>query len=305
MRKPTDPGRVLCVGVAVLDNIFAINHFPAEPTKVFAQDFRQVGGGPAANAAVTIARLGGDVSLWARVGDDGIGAGVIAELSKYNVDTSTIRRVPRRRTGVSAVMVDDKGERFIIAFADRELDTDPSWLPSELPGNIDTVLCDVRWPAASEKVLRMALESGIPSVLDADLTNDDAVERLIGLASHAVFSAPALRRLAGTNDIEGGLRAAQSRTKGTVSVTLGADGFAWLEHGEVRRVSAFPIEAVDTLAAGDVFHGAFALGLAEGHSTEGAGRFAGAAAALKCTRWGGRAGIPTREELDGFMTERA
>ncbi|MXQ13393.1 PfkB family carbohydrate kinase [Microvirga makkahensis] len=305
MRKPTDPARVLCVGVAVLDNMFAIDHFPAEPTKVFAQDFRQVGGGPAANAAVTIARLGGDVSLWARVGDDGIGAGVIAELAQYNVDTSTIRRVPGRRTGVSAVMVDDNGERFIIAFADRELDTDPSWLPSELPRNIDTVLCDVRWPAASEKVLRMALESGIPSVLDADLTNDDAVERLIGLASHAVFSAPALRRLAGTDDIEGGLRAAQSRTKGIVSVTLGADGFAWLEHGEVRRVRAFPIEAVDTLAAGDVFHGAFALALAEGHPTEGAGRFAGAAAALKCTRWGGRAGIPTREELDGFMTERA
>lgn len=305
MRKPTDPGRVLCVGVAVLDNMFAINHFPAEPTKVFARDFQQVGGGPAANAAVTIARLGGEVSLWARVGDDAIGAGVIAELSRYNVNTSTIRRVPDRRTGVSAVMVDDKGERFIIAFADRELDTDPSWLPSHLPENIDTVLCDVRWPAASEKVLRMALERGIPSILDADLTNDDAVERLIGLASHAVFSAPALRRLAGTDDVEDGLRIAQSRTKGTVSVTLGAEGFAWLEHGEVCRVRAFAVEAVDTLAAGDVFHGAFALALAEGHSTEGAGRFAGAAAALKCTRWGGRAGIPTREELDVFTTENA
>ncbi|KLK94563.1 hypothetical protein AA309_03065 [Microvirga vignae] len=305
MRKPTDPGRVLCVGVAVLDNMFAIDHFPAEPTKVFARNFRQVGGGPAANAAVTIARLGGKVSLWARVGDDGIGAGVIAELSHYKVDTSTIRRVPGRRTGVSAVMVDENGERFIIAFADRELDADPSWLPSQLPDEIDTVLCDVRWPAASEKVLRMALENRIPSVLDADLTNDDAVERLIGLSSHAVFSAPALRRLAATDDIEGGLRAAQSQTRGTVSVTLGADGFAWLEHGEVRRIRAFPIEAVDTLAAGDVFHGAFALALAEGHSTESAGQFAGAAAALKCTRWGGRAGIPTREELDEFITEKA
>jgi sulfofructose kinase len=303
MRKPVNPSRVLCVGVAVLDNIFAISQFPNEPTKVFAQNFRQIGGGPAANAAVTISRLGGEVSLWARVGDDSVGAGVISELSEYGVDTSTIRRVPGRRTGVSSVMVDEQGERFIVAFADKELDTDPSWLPSRLPDGTDILLCDVRWPAASERILHMAQERGIPTVLDADLTNDDAVERLIGLSNHAVFSAPALKRLAGTDDVEGGLRAAQSRTRGTVSVTLGSDGFAWLEEGRIRRVHAFSVDAVDTLAAGDVFHGAFALALAERHSMEEAGRFAGAAAALKCTRWGGRAGIPTREELDAFMTE--
>lgn len=303
MRKPTAPGRVLCVGVAVLDNMFSIDHFPAEPTKVFARNFRQIGGGPAANAAVTISRLGGRVALWARVGDDPIGSNVVSELSEYGVDISTIRRVQGRRTGVSAVLVDGNGERTIVAFADRELDTDPSWLPETIPDDIDVVLCDVRWPAASEKVLNMARQRGVPSVLDADLTNDDAVERLIGLASHAVFSAPALRRLAGTADIEDGLRTAQERTAGTVSVTLGADGFAWIEDGRIRRISAFPIEAVDTLAAGDVFHGAFALALAERLSIEQAGRFANAAAALKCTRWGGRAGIPTRDELDHFMTE--
>lgn len=305
MRKANAPGKVLCVGVAVLDNMFSIEIFPTEPTKTFARDFRQIGGGPAANGAVTVARLGGVASLWARVGDDAIGAGIIAELGDYGVDTANMRRVPDRRSGVSAVLIDGKGERFIFAFADRALDTDTSWLPPKIPADTDAVLCDVRWPAASEKIMREAQTRQIPIVLDADLTHDDSVERLIGFSTHAVFSAPALRRLTGHSDVEDALRLAQVRTKGIVAVTLGADGFAWLEDGEMRRVSAFAIEVIDTLAAGDVFHGAFALGLAEKLSIADAGRFAAAAAGLKCMRWGGRAGIPTREELDRFMAQAA
>lgn len=305
MRKASAPGRVLCVGVAVLDNMFSIETFPAEPTKTFARDFRQVGGGPAANGAVTIARLGGAASLWARVGDDTIGAGLIAELQSYGVNTATMRQIAGRRTGVSAVMVDEKGERYIFAFADRALDTSTHWLPDDIPAGTDVVLCDVRWPAASEKVMRVAQARGIPVVLDADLTNDDSVERLIGFSTYAVFSAPALRKLTNETDTEKGLRRAQTFTKGIVAVTLGAEGFAWLEQGELRRVSAYKVDAIDTLAAGDVFHGAFALGLAEKLSVAEAGRFAGAAAGLKCTRWGGRAAIPTREELDQFMAQAA
>jgi sulfofructose kinase len=253
--------KVLCVGVAVQDNIFAIDQFPSEPIKTFARDFRQVGGGPAANGAVTIARLGGAVSLWARVGDDDVGRGIIEELANYGVDTANMRRVPDRRSGVSSVFVDSRGERFIFAFADRNLDVDTSWLPSAIPAGTDVVLCDVRWPDASEKVMRLAKAQGLPVVLDADLTNDNSVERLIPHSGYAVFSAPALRRLTNQADIEEGLRQAQRLTNGVVAVTLGADGFAWLENGKKHSVPAFSIKAIDTLAAGDVFHGAFALGL--------------------------------------------
>jgi sulfofructose kinase len=216
-----------------------------------------------------------------------------------------MRRVPNRRSAVSSVLVDGRGERFIFAFADRSLDTDTSWLPTDIPAGTDVVLCDVRWPDASEKVMHLAKARGLPVVLDADLTTDNSVQRLIPHATHSVFSAPALRRLSDQNDIEEGLRRAQTLTKGVVAVTLGVDGFAWLENGKTRKVPAFAVEAIDTLAAGDVFHGAFALGLAEKLSVEGAGRFASAAAGLKCTRWGGRVGIPTREELETFMAQAA
>jgi sulfofructose kinase len=298
-------GRVLCVGVAVFDNIFAIEAFPPEPTKVFARDFTQVGGGPAANAAVTVSRLGGEASLWARVGEDQVGARIINEIEEYGVDVSYMRRIPGRRSGVSAVMVDRNGERLIAAFADRELDTDSSWLPLDRIHEFDVVLGDVRWPAASERALRAASEQGIKTVLDADLTTDDAVDRLIHFADYAVFSAPALRRLSGEEEVEAGLVCAQERTEGMVGVTLGSRGFAWLESGQLRQTPSFPVEAVDTLAAGDVFHGAFALGIAEHLSLEETSRFAAAAAALKCTRWGGRAGIPNRSELDAFLSAQS
>jgi sulfofructose kinase len=298
-------GRVLCVGVAVLDNIFAIEAFPPEPTKVFARDFTQVGGGPAANAAVTVSRLGGTASLWARVGEDQVGARIITEIEEYGVDVSYMRRILGRRSGVSAVLIDRNGERLITAFADRELDTDASWLPLDRIREFDVVLGDVRWPAASERALRAASEQGVKTVLDADLTTDDAVERLIPLASYAVFSAPALKRLSGEDDFKTGLECAQERTQGVVGVTLGSRGFAWLEDGRLRLTPSFPVDAVDTLAAGDVFHGAFALGIAEHLSLDETGRFATAAAALKCTRWGGRAGIPSRSELDTFLSARS
>jgi sulfofructose kinase len=163
------------------------------------------------------------------------------------------------------------------------------------------VLCDVRWPKASQVVLQTARDQGVTTVLDADLTSDDAVERLIGFADYSIFSAPALERLSGTPDFTAGLRIAQERTSGIVGVTLGEDGFAWLDEGDLHACPAFRVATVDTLAAGDVFHGAFALAIGEGLATADAGRLASAAAALKCTRWGGRAGIPNRTEVEQFL----
>jgi sulfofructose kinase len=285
----------------VLDNIFAVDQIPREPTKVFAKNFGLTGGGPAANGAVTAARLGGKVSLWARVGDDAVGRIIVDELADCGVDVGLVRRIPGGRSGVSSVLIDGEGDRFITAFADRTLEPDPSWLPLETIRDHDVVLCDVRWPAASRAVLQAARDQGVTTVLDADLTSDDAVEHLIAFADYSIFSAPALERLSGASDYRQGLRMAQERTSGAVGVTLGEDGFAWLDGGTIHACPAFRVPTVDTLAAGDVFHGAFALAIGEGFGMAEAGRIASAAAALKCTRWGGRAGIPSRAEVEAFL----
>jgi sulfofructose kinase len=116
-----------------------------------------------------------------------------------------------------------------------------------------------------------------------------------------VFSAEGLRATAGRHDLVEGLRALAGATPAWLCVTDGPNGAWWLEGATIRHCPAFPVVAVDTLGAGDVFHGAFVLRLAEGADVESAVRFSAAAAAIKCTRFGGRAGAPSRPEVEAFL----
>ena len=296
---------VVCVGIAVMDQVFAVGDLPVRPGKHFATAFTEVGGGPAATAAVTVAKLAGKARFWGRVGNDPTGARILAELSAWGVDTSTVRRVAGGRSSVSAVLVDRRGERTIVAYADPGLDTDPSWLPL---GALDerttgAVLGDVRWPAGTAAALKAARDAGLPAILDADSSPDDQAGRLMGLASHAVFSEPALQATAGTDDLAEGLRRIGRQTGAWVAVTAGGEGCLWLDGDSVRRMPAFAVEAVDTLGAGDVFHGAFALALLEGQSLPAALRFAAAASAVKVTRFGGSATAPTRAEVEAMLAK--
>lgn len=86
-----------------------------------------------------------------------------------------------------------------------------------------------------------------------------------------------------------------------MAVTLGAKGVLWVNDGAVEHTPAYTVTTVDTLGAGDVYHGAFALGVAENREIEDVVRWAAATAALKCSRFGGREGIPTRDEVEDFM----
>jgi sulfofructose kinase len=295
---------VLCVGIAVYDQIFALKEFPSKPTKNFATDFASAPGGPAANGAVTVVRQGGQATLWARVGGDMQGERIVAELAATGVDISRVRRVAGCRSGTTAVGVTPDGERMILAFADPTLDTDPSWLPLDEVGRHDAVLADVRWPAASREVLAQARSLGVPSVLDADLTPDKAALRaLIPLASHVVFSEPALADVTGmAGDFRPALEAVFAAGEHeVVGVTLGQRGCAWCDRDGFHEEPGLPIRAIDTLAAGDVFHGAYALAQARRLDPRGAARFANVVAGLKCTRWGGGSTIPAAEEVERFL----
>ncbi|MFC7396407.1 PfkB family carbohydrate kinase [Chelatococcus sp. GCM10030263] len=292
--------RVVSVGIAVLDKIFGVPDIPSQPIKIFAKSYGEIGGGPAATGSVAIARLGGRAELWARVGDDAVGMRIIEELAEWGVKPR-VRRVPNAKSSVSGVLIDDRGERLIISFSDDALDPDASWLPLGEISRADAVLADTRWPDGAEAVLKAARNAGVPSVLDADLAPEEVAQRLAPLADYVIFSAPALARFAGRPDAADpadALAVAQGRCSGTVGVTVGAEGFRWLEAGELRHAPAPSVTVIDTLGAGDVFHGAFALAIAEGASVAEAARFANMAAALKCTRPGGRAGIPDRAEVD-------
>ena len=142
-----------------------------------------------------------------------------------------------------------------------------------------------------------------PGVLDAEAPVAEAAEAL-PLASHIAFSAQGLHDYTGETGLKPGLEQAARRTGSWVCVTDGAAGTTWLDGETFHHCPAFPVEVVDTLGAGDVWHGAFALALAEGQDEAAAVRFASAAAALKCTQPGGRAGAPDRAAVLRFLEAR-
>ena len=173
---------------------------------------------------------------------------------------------------------------------------------SEIAG-ADGVLADMRWPEGALVGLEAAARSGRAAVLDCD-HDPTGHERVLAAASHAVFALPTLVDFVGVSDPASALIAATDLCGGMPIATDGERGVFWLDDGECRHLPAFEVDVVDTLGAGDVFHGAFALAVCEGRPLTDALRWASAAAAVKCTRFGGRAGIPSRADVDRFLKER-
>lgn len=295
--------RILCLGMSALDAIYRVVAIPRTPTKVLASSFTECGGGMAANASVAVARLGGIASYWGRVGADEVGARILRELADEGVDVSSVRRVAGAASSSDAILVDAQGERLICAFTDPALDPDPSWLPLASVAQFDAVLADVRWPAGAAALFDTAAALGIPSIFDGDVGPPEALLDLARRATHIVFSEPGLAHAAGAGPPGIALERIAGTLRGVVGVTLGADGFLWRDGRVERRAAAPRIDAIDTLAAGDVWHGAFALGLGEKMTIPEAARFANSAAALKCTRLGGRRGTPTRREVQAFLAD--
>lgn len=292
---------ILCIGMSAMDGVYRVPKIPATPTKILATGFTECGGGMAANASVAIARLGGGAHYWGRVGADALGERILAELAAEGVDVGTVRRVAGCVSPSAAILVAPDGERLVCAYNDPALAADPGWLPLPRIAGFAAVLADVRWPAGARAVLDAARAAGKVAVLDGDVGPIDVLGDLAGRATHAVFSAPGLALIAGVEDPGAGLARVASQIPAVVAVTLGADGILWLEGKTERRVRAPKVAAVDTLAAGDVWHGAFTLALGEGTGFSSAARFANAAAALKCTRSGGRTGAPVRAEVAAFL----
>ncbi|HZD23683.1 MAG TPA: PfkB family carbohydrate kinase [Acidimicrobiia bacterium] len=293
---------VTCVGLAVRDIIFKVPQLPSGPGKTHASARTEDGGGPAANAAAAIACLSEEARLISVLGEDDIGDGIVNELNALGVDTSVIRRVSGHRSPLSSITVDDSGERAIVNDAEAVLfaQADPP-THEELDGS-SAVLVDVRWPTGAEAALVWARENNVAGVVDFDYGGKNATE-LLSAASHVVFSAGALEALTGTSDPADGLIRVGESTDAWLAVTLGEHGSVWLDGDKPRHVPAFTVESVDTTGAGDVYHGVFTLELARGLDEARAMQSASAAAALSCTKMGGRDGVPTREELDRFLKD--
>lgn len=294
--------KIACVGIAVLDRLYFLPRIPKEGGKFEAQRYQECGGGPAATAAVTIARLGATVDFIGRVGDDAAGITLITELAGWGVNTQFCRQVEHAQSTHSTILVDDEGERLIVNYPSKDLPVEADWLSAVDFSRYDIILADVRWQQGAQYAFSQAKHAGVPTLLDGDVTPQD-ISTLVTLSDHAVFSTPGLARFSSTRHADDGLAFAAGVTHGRVYVTQGSDGIKWREDDHLCHIPAFKTDVMDTTGAGDVFHGALALALAEGQATREAIRFASAVAALKCTQPGGRAGIPDRAQTNAFLSQ--
>lgn len=299
-----DPGRVLVVGSSNTDMVIGGPLLPAPGETVLGGNFWMAAGGKGANQAVAAARLGGSVSLVARIGTDVFGDRALAGFEEEGIDTRFVVRDPDAPSGVALILVDGAGENLIsvapganehlgapdVEAARSELES-AAILLLQLEVPLETVRLAARTAAAAGA--RVILDPAPARELDPELLadisiltpNEGEAERLTGVS---------------VEDAESAHRAAESlRAQGvsTVLITLGARGCYVLSDEHSIMLEAPAVEAVDTTAAGDTFNGALACGLADGLELIPAIERAARAAAISVTRRGAQPSMPRAEEL--------
>ncbi|WP_422282359.1 sugar kinase [Bradyrhizobium sp.] len=302
---PKIPPRILCIGIPVRDLTFRVQGLPARGSKVNASHYDEICGGNALNAAIGIVRLGGRASICGPMGDarETSSRYIFEQLAHEGIDTTQIIHMPGLVTPVSNIMIDPSGERTIVTFRDPEL-----WkvrLPpaDTLLEDCHAILTESRCAEFCTDLCAEACRRGIPVVVDVDRAMS-LREGLLTASTHLVFSSEPLQETADISDDGEALKKISRLTSSFLAGTRGAQGTIWLDqNGNLQQTPAFPVHTVDTLGAGDVFHGAFALAVTENQGLREALRFASAAAALKCTRFGGAFAAPQRAEVEELLNQ--
>lgn len=287
---------VLCVGHASFDITMTAMHHPASDEKMLADGLLLGGGGPAANAAVQVTRLGGSSAFFGYLGHDLFGEEHVAELSQEGVDTSLLVR-GGHASPVSQILAKPDGSRSVVNFRG-----DTPWLPEDAvdlqriealkPG---VILFDGHEPLISRLICDWAKANNIPTLLDAGSLHRGSSE-LAGQVDYLVVSEKFARQYCSLDDARACLEPLGS-VCASVVVTFGEHGLIWHRDGTSGSLPAFKVGAVDSTGAGDAFHGAFALALVREMGWGEALHFASAAGALACTRPGARASLANSKDI--------
>ncbi|NIH16899.1 ribokinase [Morganella morganii] len=303
--------RLTVLGSINVDYIMNIAQFPAPGETVIGKQYQTAFGGKGANQAVACGRSGADITFIACVGDDAIGAEILAQLQRDHIHTAAISVVPEVATGVAMIFVNEDGENVIGISAGANAALTPEHfapykgiveqsdaLLMQLESPLETVIAAAQAAKhhQTKVILNPAPARELPDSLlklvDVITPNETEAEKLTGIS---------------VSDETGAAKAAQVlHDKGIeqVLITLGSRG-VWLSvNGEGRRIPGFKVNAVDTIAAGDTFNGAYVTALLEGKPADDAVRFAHAAAAIAVTRRGAQPSVPWRREIDAFLAER-
>ncbi len=288
---------VLCIGHASYDLVFSVDHHPGEDEKVFADDLLGCGGGPAANAAVTVARLGFNAAFAGYLGNDVYGDSHHRELQKDSVDTRLIVR-GSSPTPLSVVLVKPDGRRALLNYKGQTQALPASSI--DFTGiSAKAVLFDGHEPRIAMDLLNHLRHNPVPTILDAGSVHGGTLA-LLDKATYLVCSEKFARQYAGD---EQSCLSQLATIAPFVVITLGERGLIWQCGLERGQLLAPPVTAIDTTGAGDAFHGAFAAALVAGLDWQETLRYASVAGAFCCTQMGARTGLPNHRQHQALLKQ--
>lgn len=311
MSKKATSGPVLVVGSANMDMVVSTARFPRPGETVLADEFGMYSGGKGANQAVACARLGGDVTILAKLGTDIFADQLSESLTSDGVRLDHVFTDETSTTGIALITVDQSGQNEIVVVSGSNMKLTPGEIESkvalfdrsgivmlqlEIP--LETVVraAQLAKDCGAEVILNPAPAAELPGELlnavDYITPNESETQLLTGLPVEDYESSVAAARVL----IERGV--------GHVILTLGERGVVHVSEDEDRSYPASDVEVVDTTAAGDAFNGALAFALNRGDCLEDAVPFANAVAGYCVTRMGAQASMPSFDELEQFNQER-
>ncbi len=290
LNKPVVEVDVLCVGHACYDLVFSIEKHPDKDEKIFADDLTCCGGGPAANAAIAVSRLGLRSAFAGYLGQDVFGDIHHKELLDQDVDTQLVIR-GNSPTPLSTILLKPDGKRALINFkgSTKPLLADAIDFSSV---KAKAILFDGHESHLSLSLVDLAHEYGIPTVLDAG-SKHEGTSKLWQAVDYLVASEKFALQFA--NDVQTAL-GYFSEFSPAVVITLGENGLIWQRGKQKGALSAPLVNAIDTTGAGDAFHGAFVAAVAAKMKWHEILRYSSVAGALCCTVIGAREGLPWKKD---------
>ena len=303
--------KIVVVGSSNTDMIIQVDKIPVPGETVLGGKFSTAAGGKGANQAVAAARAGGDVTFIAAIGQDSLGCQALEGFVRDGINTEYIKRVEAVASGVALIFVGKDGENSIAVASGANAELDPDFIDrsKSIISEAKILLMQLETPIETvTKAARLAHEAGVKVMLNPAPAQPLSGELLqqVSIITPNEIEAELLTNVKVEDESSAGKAAEVLLAKGIeyVLITLGPRGVFLASQETKKLVPGFTVNAVDTTAAGDVFNGALAAGLAEEKSMDEAIIFANAAAALSVTKLGAQPSAHRREEIDSFLAKQ-
>lgn len=297
---------VLGIGVVAVDDLLYVDAYPAAEHKVRVLRRRRECGGLTGTALVAAARLGARTGYAGTLGTDNeLSRAVRQQFKDEGIDLQPCTVRPDARPYHSTIIVArHPPSRTIFSHVDGHAGADPARPAADVIRSAAVLLVDHHAMPGTRRAVEVARAAAIPVVADFERHGGEGFDELLPRVDHLVLPERFAAELTGANSPQEAIVRLWTPGRQAVVVTCGARGCWYADALAPDRPRHFPapaVDVVDTTGCGDVFHGAYCVGLAEGQSIGRRVRFATAAAALKATQEGGQSGIPHRPAVDHFL----